>query len=195
MNSPTPLLAFLVKGEESSEIVFAADQKSLSYSPEDCSPAPQFDKFAPGPAPLQALLDDGWWLDCHQCGRRITAEGVDADKDEEEGTAQPFSPVIVKQSIYCGQSCHDQYLEELRVEKEQRQLVEKGALQRWPGIQVTSSWAFRKEQAGVEFRFPGGLGRTRWDLGSDCVYVERRDLDAWREYRKRGELAVPVAGD
>ena len=34
--------------------------------------APHLDEHAPGPVPLRALLEDGWWFECHACGRRVS---------------------------------------------------------------------------------------------------------------------------
>lgn len=80
---PARLLAFIHadQDDEDQSIVFAVSQAAARA--EHCSTdslltdtltrCPAFDRFAPGPVPVSATLEQGWYAHCasHTCGRRI----------------------------------------------------------------------------------------------------------------------------
>jgi hypothetical protein len=82
---PRPLLAFYCENDndpETGEVVFAktngaaraAYASSNGYDFNDAHSVTrrrQFDAYAPGPVPVRALLEDGWWMECMNCGRRL----------------------------------------------------------------------------------------------------------------------------
>lgn len=85
---------------ETSEIVFAttnvaarrryASSQGCDFSEAKVTRKKIFDQFAPGPVPPQALLEDGWYMDCSGCGRTLNygdddmwAEGDDVDAMKE----------------------------------------------------------------------------------------------------------------
>jgi hypothetical protein len=77
------LLAFIHSNEddEDQRIVFAVSQAAAraehsgpdSLVSDRINRSPAFDRFAPGPVPVSATLDEGWYAYCasHTCSRRI----------------------------------------------------------------------------------------------------------------------------
>lgn len=67
---------------EESEVVFASTNTAARRSyvssrgdePENLkvSRAPQFDEHAPGPVPISAYLENGWFHECENCRRVIS---------------------------------------------------------------------------------------------------------------------------
>lgn len=86
-----------VDDPETSEIVFATSNvaarrrytssQGCDFSEAKVTRKKIFDQFAPGPVPPQALLSDGWYMDCTGCGRTLNysdddmwADGDDVDE-------------------------------------------------------------------------------------------------------------------
>jgi len=66
--------------------------------------------------------------------------------------------------------------------KDKRAAGMAAAESRWPMAEVESvAPQADPHPAKVWLRFPGLQGRVTWDVGSDHVFVERRDQDAWRD--------------
>ena len=59
--------------------------------------------------------------------------------------------------------------------------AETQALERWPGIEIVSSWGYG--DPGVRFRFPGGKYTATWSMKDrDVVWVPIIDEEAWKEF-------------
>lgn len=56
-----------------------------------CRREPEWDKYAPGPVPTEAMVDKGWWFSCH--GDGCLVEMVHAD--------DPESGEIIDGDVYC----------------------------------------------------------------------------------------------
>lgn len=166
------------------------------------------DKYAPGPVPKLAMVDAGWWFECHGCGIEIRDEMRDPETDD----ALDLTPVEYGSAIYCSEDCRTKHLEEQR----QRRLEEAVAIADLsarvaaivPGIEIVNEpesmyphayvvksngqWAC--QQCVVSFRFPGckiGPGRYRYDkVGAEPQVTicagDREAWDAWRASQKVG---------
>lgn len=93
---PPTLHAFLCMSHndpETSEIIFAKSnvearrrhttEQGADFSDASVTRQKHFDKYAPGPVPPKALIEDGWFFDCWACGRKISLSEDDiwADSD------------------------------------------------------------------------------------------------------------------
>lgn len=172
-------LAFTIQDEENAEIVFAASRDD-AYADDigghgdygvQVSRSEWADQYAPGPVPKMAMIDNGWWLECHGCECRIDsylqAEVYDDDDNELEPRA--LAPVERGRAIFCTAACMEAHDEERRQTKafEAQALVWMKALARskMPGLVFTGrdhAYVNRNKagvlecfQAHVSFRFPG----------------------------------------
>jgi hypothetical protein len=77
------LRAYSVQADEKGCVVFAETRgqaKSAGVRElecewteiQTCKLAPQFNEYCPGPVPVKALLEDGWYWECAGCGRLVT---------------------------------------------------------------------------------------------------------------------------
>lgn len=117
----------------------------------------QWDAFAPGPVPSLELLDAGWWMECHGCGVRISADYVGTTEpytdhygyedwalDREYGpdltlpVMEPYEPK--PGHIWCNKACHDRDMAERarikRMDTKAQKIVEAWALKKYPGIEI-----------------------------------------------------------
>jgi hypothetical protein len=88
--------------DEDQNVVFAVSQAAAraEYGQRDCLTSmkvfrsPAFDEFAPGPVPVSALLEQGWYSHCsnHDCGRRISY-------DEGRWAEPGRDPAIVEEAV------------------------------------------------------------------------------------------------
>lgn len=111
--SQKPLVAYMVSdGDERATVVFARSPAAarrvggreidLDWDEvNSCQRAREFDCFAPGPVPKLALIESGWWFECHGCARPIRFEPYD------DGVTDVSSENVVEdgQSIYCSEIC------------------------------------------------------------------------------------------
>lgn len=64
-----------------------------------CRRAPWADRYAPGPVPKLAMIENGWWIECDGCCTRI-----DLDLEDEDGKQlDPVEPQIGH--MYCTPLC------------------------------------------------------------------------------------------
>ncbi len=166
------------------------------YELEFCRRAPGLDRYAPGPVPLQALINDGWWFECHGCYGRV-----------DEDTPRP---IYVGAAVYCCPWCWlDNISQRLTTKAEERAVKARlaaFALERWPGVEVVRDHAYVQvrpggsvsvEDANVEFRFPGGQCAVLYreadrDKDRNGLYPTLGDLPAWKAFVARvdrGEAA------
>jgi hypothetical protein len=59
--------------------------------------------------------------------------------------------------------------------------AETQALERWPGIEILSSWGY--QDPGVRFKFPGGKYTATWSMKDrNQVWVPLIDEEAWTKF-------------
>lgn len=166
------------------------------------------DKYAPGPVPKLAMVDAGWWFECHGCGIKIESEIL----DPETGDVLDLTPVEYGSAIYCSEDCRTDRLDEQR----QRRFEEAVAISELsarlastiPGIEiindqenltphayvVKANGEWQPQQCVVAFRFPGckiGAGQYRYDKIGEEPHIticngDREAWDAWRASQKVG---------
>jgi hypothetical protein len=185
-------VAWVVENGDYLKIEFADPQEYVRCN--WAERAPQFDRYAPGPVPIAVLLSAGWWFECGYCGHRVSEDGCDDCRDEGHDAA----PVVLDQ-VYCNERCRDlevaRHAEHKRREAECRVRGRAEVVRRWPDATVISVWPSPEYVAQIDFTFPGGLGRVRWDEGSEHVYVEKRDVEAWHLFDARCAEARREGGE
>jgi hypothetical protein len=209
-----PLLAWQINDYDGqAEIVFAATEdeaRDLSDLDQDnLHRLPQFDRFAPGPVPVSAMLADGWWVTCACCEHRVNSYGCDdcadpcnrceldeclsPDCPDTAGVAP--DPVCDDEAweVYCSAECQDTE----RVARITRAAGEAACLERcaryvaimWPGAVIVRNWPDPDCQGQVSLRVPGLAGEVDWREQEGCVHVEHRDLDAWARFALEAKAA------
>jgi hypothetical protein len=109
------LKAYSVQDEEEGRVIFAANNAVARrngglelggdwYSVESCRRAPEFDEYAPGPVPAQALLEHGWWLECSNCSRQIYGDDS-AHWVDDEGFDHYSPYACVGKRAWCSAAC------------------------------------------------------------------------------------------
>lgn len=155
-------IVFAVEPEEATEAAAKAlDVDPFAFEIERTEWA---DKYAPGPVPRKAMIDNGWWFECHQCGTNITQDSCDEDDGHE--------PVERGNQIWCRASCRDQYDIDQdmfkRIEVATIEYLKLDLLRQCHGAEIVdheyaqpsayvcrSGSDYRVEHAGIFFRFPG----------------------------------------
>lgn len=171
---------------------------------ESCTRAPWADQYAPGPVPVQAMIEAGWWYECEcGCGRRIdNGEGQhNIDADGDDGELNPMDPVYFDHGVYWNQKCIDAEIEYRRQQEEAKARdkaeVESAVLAKFPfATEITDhrSYAMVDGKADykalqAQFRFPGGRWTANWIVGSDRIQVQSEDIDAWLALHPEPEAA------
>lgn len=112
--SAKPLLSYEVSdGDEQMAIIFArtnaaarrlgANEMAIDFDEVDyCRRARQYDQYAPGPVPQLVLIDNGWWFECHGCGRKISADPWDKGEIEVGPEHAVEAP---GHGLYCSEVC------------------------------------------------------------------------------------------
>ncbi|MBE4178030.1 hypothetical protein HJ095_23190 [Vibrio parahaemolyticus] len=151
----------------------------------ECDRAPQFDHYADkGHVPPMALLEAGWWFECHHCGHQVMSDG----RDEEEDT--PLDKVVtVGQAVYCNQKCKNGHeLEKSKREqafnrfkklvKEKRPDLNFTEFEGgWPRITMIAKFTFPGSKYGGSARDQNGNGEITW-------YISNGDQEAWDKYEE-----------
>ncbi|MGV7193765.1 hypothetical protein [Xanthomonas axonopodis] len=107
MRDPDKLKAYQVDHYDQSVIIFdtssvaarrrGAIEMDCDFSEvESCRRAPGLDAYAPGPVPPLAMISNGWWFECANCGCRIDDETV-----EDEG----LQPIEAGEFVFCSRAC------------------------------------------------------------------------------------------
>ena len=164
-----------------------ANELNIDFGEVDsCTRAYWADQYAPGPVPIQALVEHGWWYECMcGCGRRIdNDEGQhNIDADGADGELNPMDPVYVAEGVYWNKVC----VEEERLAKEIRARaqaeVKAATLSKFPfatNIKIVTPYRPRKSVAlSAEFNAPGCHYPIAWVIGEPFVRVMPTDVDAW----------------
>lgn len=207
MSKPRKLLAYAVQEtcEGTGGIVFAYTnaqarrEGSQEFSDGDfdsveCHRAQWADQYAPGPVPVLALLDHGWWQECHKCYRQCSAE--------EDYEGHPIAPVEENGRLFCSAECQTAFhrdneeiaaLTELAVAHEISRL-----LKAHPGVTIlpdrhvyttVHDGVRHVGQIRLKFTFPGcKIGPASWgfyNVGEQPqAMVCYGDMDAWKAWRK-----------
>ena len=181
------LRAYSVQSDETGCVVFAASgvvarregAQELGCDFEDiesCRLAPEFDNHAPGPVPIAALIEAGWWYHCGGCSKKVHED----DECEDGSPAVPFYPD--EGNVYCSRDCYDSAMAERAERKRTHDEMVEQAQAKWPGIRVVGSWEFTNPPS-MSFTFPGGEHAVNWNAGQTHVTLNGGDEAAWHTYR------------
>lgn len=177
MTEPRYLVAWQVNAIDFSEVVFAAtahEAERLAYG--NAERAVEFDSYSPGPVPVSALVEAGWWHACGHCNHEVHEGGCDACRDE---APEILGPIILDWAVYCSPACR----EAIELQREEWRQDETGAraevLRRWPGVVI--DWVTHGG-GEVLFTAPGMKGVAAWKLGADTLTIEQRDVAAWHAF-------------
>ncbi|PIB91250.1 hypothetical protein [Caulobacter sp. FWC2] len=208
------LKAFYVTDEdEKATVVFAtqnriarregANEIDCEWGEVSCCRAKEFDSYAPGPVPKLALLDNGWWMTCHGCERRIEGGYVHddhGDRDEHE-----TAPVEIGQGIWCSQDCHDADVKDRMERRVAEQwctaIAAADLMARYPEVTIRTrpdsfclhayvqrvGGLYAAKQVRIQFDFPGGKYGGCWCLEEGeaefSASIAFGDLEAWYIFR------------
>lgn len=172
-------------GETEAEAIAKWRDKNDGEEPEQVTRKPQFDCYAPGPVPVEAKFDDGWWFECSHCYHRVTQDGCyDCDEDE------PHASICVGESVYCSEKCRQAHDEERQRMRELRSEAEAAVLARFPSATILRAFqgdggcgCFRThhENITVEFTVPGAAYKHRpphYCHGCKKAWANQQDVEA-----------------
>lgn len=190
-------------GDEHGVVVFATNNATarreggseLGLSFEEvgsCRRTPEFDQYAPGPVPQLAMIDAGWWIECHGCSRRIDGDmyGFDEAFDDEGNdlSIEDFTPVERGRSLYCCARCMARDDASRRERTAGEAAIIEMVLAKYPEtIKVEHVYAGRCPGAHwntsewqATFTLPGLQHSVRW-TGKDRTHVSvaRSDAEAF----------------
>ncbi|PRF55362.1 hypothetical protein [Burkholderia multivorans] len=207
--SAKPLKAYRVdeSGEGYGCVVFAtnsaaarregASELSTDWECIDsCRRAPQFDQYAPGPVPIEALIESGWWFECHGCGARVSN---DYQYDDDGNEIEPGAYVVRKQRVFCCQECLARDDAKRRANVAAQDALIELVEAKFPGctIQRVHVYGERLEPSEPHgghkcvayFTFPGSRYAATYVFGEGNVaHVPQVDVDAFVELYRKPEL-------
>lgn len=197
------------------EVVFAATEEAartshakacgLDAEGVQATRSPVFDRWVPGPVPVAALLEAGWWIPCGHCEHHVTGDGCErcADEDDRQEVADP---VVRGDLVFCDRECETAWGEE----RQQRRAGIARAMRearaefrrRFPDATITTvvpsyeAWEKGAWTGIVGYTFPGSTcGECRWreDVPGSSM-VPAGDQEAWRIWAQgQAERARQVA--
>jgi hypothetical protein len=155
------------------------------------------DSYAPGPVPLLARVENGWWMECAGCAVRIEGDFVAYDENDSE---RELSPVERADGLFCTAECMAAHDEEKRQRKVAEAALVEGLSARLkalvPEAEITTTHAYvyprngmwELSQGVIYFRFPGckiGDATYRFDKPGEEPHVGvcQGDLAAWNAFR------------
>ena len=172
---------------------------------ESCTRAPWADQYAPGPVPVQAMIEAGWWYECEcGCGRRIdNGEGQNnIDADGDDGELNPMDPVYFDHGVYWNQKCIDAEIEYRRQQEESKARdqaeVEAEVLAKFPfatDIKAGRCYGsvdgktYDHNTLVASFAFPGGQFHAHWTIGAKTIGIQGCDRDVWLALHPEPEAA------
>lgn len=197
---PRPVRAYLVTDgdPESQTIEFArtnvaarrsgANEIGTDFGSVTCRREHWADEFVPlGYIPAKAYIDNGWWVNCLNCGATV---GSDSHSEDDEGNQLAHDPVFCGADLYCSPSCQEAEKVEKAASIERKQALIDATLAEFPGVTVCSASAHAIDR-WVRFTFPGGLGAAEWQLGAPEILIAKRDQEAWTVFRAATQPKVP----
>lgn len=144
----------------------------------ECRRSPEFDEFASsGKVPTQALLDAGWWFECHHCGKRIPDEDF-----------RPMENLVIKGDVvYCDENCKCGHDKEISDRDQAFNLFKDKAKALRPDLEFTEFQGGYPWITNVaKFTFPGakygGSARDQNGDGNIEFFISNGDLEAWKQY-------------
>lgn len=155
---------------------------------EHCRRKPGYDQYAPGPVPPLMLIKDGWWFECHQCGRKI--DEYMADELEHEGhDPADFVPVDYGNRVFCCAACQAKFYAERRANAAAKVALIELFEAKFPGCTIKDVHVYgaklepRDDGGGmkctVSFLFPGARYGATYEYGTPELYVAQGDLPAY----------------
>ena len=165
--------------------------------------APEFDQYAPGPVPPQALLDAGWWITCAECQHHVSEEGCD-DCADERGDGEPMPPPVTwGDMVFCSQECMDDYQQARLRDEQWRISMMELAKNTFPGAIVMNVWGLsgrpKDPENSVDLKLPGVENRVNWHPydpnPKGCVFVSPIDLPAFQKYIADHKVRLPRPTD
>lgn len=146
---------------------------------ESCVRKPQFDEFAAaGEVPVKALLADGWWFECGNCGRRVDEGGCMHDEDYEQAE---HAPHIDGRAVFCDIDCFEADSRQWIEDQRRKQALYDMINERYPGATAIWANAYHKD-IRVAFKFPGGKGPVEWRGSDNTLWLYPDDLQAWESF-------------
>lgn len=197
----SPLLAYHVREEteERSALVFAcssdqaaqrgANKLEVLASDVTCSPAPEFDQYAPGPVPMDALLRADWEFECGNCEKWFGGYGrIHPTEDEEE---PEFAPVEIYGGNYCCPTCAGLWIARHTAYVNQTNAIIEACATHWPMATAIQAWVDGSGNARTRFSIPGLQHQVWWRVGDTTVNAADMDIPAYIA-ATRGYKAVPT---
>ena len=222
MTDPTryqTLVAWQCDYDDIACVVFARTERGASrlvrfeagfdgYEPEygDLSRAHDFDRFAPGPVPLSALIAAGWRYECHRCNHTVTSYGCEdcgdpclsCEENKEACVAcendgldyDPPDPVIRDdaEEVYCSQDCADAADAERNAQKAREAECRaqcSAALARYPSAEIWRYWpGLKRGEEHVDVKIPGLKYTVDWSAKSpEDLWIHPDDQAALERIR------------
>ncbi len=145
---------------------------------DSCVRKPEYDQYAPGPVPAQALIEAGWQFECrrHGCGNWANR---DADELTFSAAGDP----------YCCEACMARHFARQRANAAAGSALQEMVEAKLPGCQVTEVYVYGWQlepgygggmRAYADFSFPGGCWPGRFVFGEEGFRVHGDDLPAFR---------------
>ena len=158
---------------------------------EHCRRRPEFDGYAPGPVPPLALIDHGWWFECHHCGRKID-ECMDCELEHEGLDPVDFTPCKTGQMAFCSATCQAQFYAVRCANNAAKAALIELFEAKFPnctikdihvyGVKLEPSEKGHGIKCSVSFLFPGAKYGATFEYGNSDLYVANGDLEAFREW-------------
>lgn len=163
-----------------------ADDLDMESEGMECKRAPEYNKFAEaGVVPTIALLENGWWFECHHCGNRV----------EEDGENSLRTVVIDgHRTVYCDKSCKDAKDTEVARRNTLFKEFKNRLKSARPDLEFTSfTGGYPCITMTAKFMFDGAKygGTARDDGGELTWFVAGGDQDAWAAYKADRETHQP----
>ncbi|MBZ4402017.1 hypothetical protein [Myxococcus sp. AS-1-15] len=135
---------------------------------------PRFDEHAPGPVPVSALLDAGWWYECAWCYHPVADEGCERCADDANADVLA-EPVVTDDNAWCSVACQEAWAEDMQRHREHEASARRQALATLPDATVEFI-----ATDSVTLRVPGCLGSVKFDLATGHIWVSARDIHVAR---------------
>lgn len=165
-------------------------------SVEHCRRKPEFDEYAPGPVPKMALLDAGWWFDCHchDCARTIEL-GSDDEEDADGDPLPSLDPVELGAWLFCTPECAGRHCAWWRGRQAAQAALCELIYTRFPDAHIVRAHVYGDRltppeyQGSVlvggipclaDFKLPGLTHPVTYHFGDSRVWVSTVDEAAFR---------------
>lgn len=157
-----------------------AEQLGEDFDYLDCNRSPEFDQFAKDKkVPTKALLEAGWWFECHKCGKKLPDE--DFNPIEELAIDGDF--------VFCNSDCKNKHEKDVNERNERFESFKKKVQSLRPDLEFTSfKGGYPWITMVANFTFPGakygGSVRDQNGDGGITWFITNADKSVWDEYEK-----------